>query len=175
MALKDYKMLEVEIKAKIDALPVGKRLGELGAKFINQTHQKDVYFRHPCHDFKKTDEALRVRKVKDEYFLTYKGEKLDPETKTRKEIQIRAEKGIFNLLKSLGFSIAGKVEKWRSFYEWKDLKICLDEVKGLGNFLELEGAAWKDKEKMFEILQKLGIEKRKLTRKSYLELLEEPD
>ncbi len=168
-------MLEVEIKAKIEIEPMEKRLGELGAKFINRTHQKDVYFQHPCHDFKKTDEALRVRKVKEEYFLTYKGAKLYPETKTRKEIQIRVEKGIFNLLKNLGFSPMREVEKWRSFYQWKDLKIYLDEVKGLGNFLELEGTSWEDKEKMFGILQKLGIEKRKLTRKSYLELLEEPN
>ncbi|MFQ5835863.1 MAG: class IV adenylate cyclase [bacterium] len=165
-------MLEVEIKAKIEIESIRKRLGELRAKFINRTHQKDIYFRHPCHDFKKTDEALRVRKVKDEYFLTYKGTKLDPETKTRREIQIRVEKGVFNLLKSLGFSPIGEVEKWRSFYQWKDLKIYLDEVKGLGNFLELEGTSWKDKEKMFTLLKKLGIGKRKLTRKSYLELLE---
>lgn len=168
-------MLEVEIKAKIEIEPIKKRLAELGAEFINRTHQKDVYFRHPCRDFKKTDEALRVRNVKDKYFLTYKGSKLDPETKTRKEIQIRIEKGIFNFLKSLGFSAAGEVEKWRSFYQWKDLKIYLDEVKELGNFLELEGTSWKDKEKMFEILEKLGIEKRNLTRKSYFELLEELD
>ncbi|GAH96306.1 unnamed protein product, partial [marine sediment metagenome] len=39
-------------------------------------------------------------------------------------------------------------------------------------FMELEGTSWKHKEKMFELLQKLGIEKRKLTRNSYLELLE---
>ncbi len=165
-------MLEVEIKAKIEIEPMEKRLGELGAEFINRTHQKDVYFRHPCHDFKKSDEALRIRKVEDNYFLTYKGEKLDLETKTRKEIQIRVEKGAFNLLKSLGFSPIREVEKWRSFYQWEDLKIYLDEVKGLGNFMELEGTSWKHKEKMFELLQKLGIEKRKLTRNSYLELLE---
>ncbi|MCK4618022.1 class IV adenylate cyclase, partial [Candidatus Aerophobetes bacterium] len=96
-------------------------------------------------------------------------------TKTRKEIQIRVEKGVFNLLKSLGFSPIREVEKWRSFYQWEDLRIYLDEVKGLGNFMELEGTSWKHKEKMFELLQKLGIEKRKLTRKSYLELLEESD
>ncbi|MFQ6067293.1 MAG: class IV adenylate cyclase [bacterium] len=166
-------MLEVEVKAKIGNLPMEKRLGKLGAEFINRTHQKDVYFQHPCHDFKKTDEALRVRKVKDGYFLTYKGAKLDPETKTRKEIQIRVEKNVLNLLRSLGFSLIGEVEKWRSFYQWKDLRIYLDEVKGLGNFLELEGTSWRNKEKIFRILQKLGIEKRRLTRKSYLELLEE--
>lgn len=165
-------MLEVEIKANIETQPIEQKLGMLGAKFIHRTHQKDVYFQHPCHDFKKTDEALRVRKVKDGYFLTYKGAKLDPETKTRKEIQIRVEKNVLNLLRSLGFSVAGEVEKWRSFYRWKDLRIYLDDVKGLGNFLELEGTSWKDKEKIFRILEKLGIEKRKLTRKSYLELLE---
>lgn len=53
----------------------------------------DLYFQHPCRDFAKTDEGFRVRCQdyeggESQCFLTYKGPKIDPETKTRKEIDI---------------------------------------------------------------------------------------
>lgn len=45
-----------------------RRLGELGTEFIRDQHQLDTYFYHPCRDFKRNDEALRVRVVVDKYF-----------------------------------------------------------------------------------------------------------
>lgn len=164
-------MLEVEIKARIKIKEIKEILDELGAKFIKEEEQRDLYFSHPSRDFGKTDEALRVREIKNDYFLTYKGRKFDPQTKTREEIEVKTEKGILELLKRLNFSVKGRVEKKRALYKCDDLKICLDKVKGLGEFLEIEGDSLKDKEKMFKLLKKLNIEREKLIRKSYLELL----
>jgi len=164
-------MLEVEIKAKIKIEGIEHKLSTLGAKLLGEENQTDVYFSHPCRDFKKTDEALRVRKIKDEYFLTYKGPKLDQETKTREEIQIKVNGQILELLKKLGFSRVKEVDKKRRIYEWDNLRICLDRVKNLGEFLEIESKLWKDKRKIFELLKKLGISTRGLIRKSYLEML----
>ncbi len=166
-------MLEVEIKVRIEIEEIKEKLSKLGAKLINEEHQVDTYFHHPCRDFKKNDEALRVRKVAGEHFLTYKGKKLDSQTKTRKEIEIKVDKRVFNLLQSLAFSPAIKVEKQRSFYEWSNLRIFLDKVEGLGEFLEIEGDSWEDRERIFQLLDKLGIQRNKLIRKSYLELIEE--
>lgn len=58
-------MLEVEIKTRIDIEEIKDKLSKLGAKFIREQHQLDTYFYHPCRDFKKNDEALRVRVVAD--------------------------------------------------------------------------------------------------------------
>ena len=54
--------------------------------------QEDIYFNSPIVDFAKTDEALRIRTTKqgDEkhIFITYKGAKIDSESKTREEIEL---------------------------------------------------------------------------------------
>jgi len=166
-------MLEVEIKVRIEIEEIKEKLSKLGAKLINEEHQIDTYFHHPCRDFKKSDEALRVRMVAGQYFLAYKGKKLDSQTKTRKEIEIKVDKRVFNLLQSLAFSPVIKVEKQRSFYKWSNLRIFLDKVEGLGEFLEIEGDSWEDRERIFQLLDKLGIQRNKPIRKSYLELIEE--
>lgn len=164
------KMIEVEIKARIKIKEIKEILDKLRAKFIKEEEQRDIYLSHPSRDFGKTDEALRVREIKDNYFLTYKGRKFDPQTKAREEIEVKTEKEIIELLKRLNFSIKGRVEKKRVLYEWNNLKICLDKVKGLGEFLEIEGNNLEDKKKMFKLLKKLNIERKNLIRKSYLEM-----
>jgi len=166
-------MLEVEVKVRINIEKVKNKLSNLGVKFIRDQHQLDTYFSHPCRDFKKSDEALRVRITANKYFLTYKGKKLDSQTKTRNEVEIEVNSKIFNLLKALGFSEIRKIEKQRSFYRWDNLGVYLDKVEGLGEFLEVEGNSWEDKKKIFQLLEKLGIKKNRLIRKSYLELVGE--
>ena len=52
-------MLEVEIKAKIKIKEIKEILDKLGAKFIKEEKQRDIYFSHPLRDFGKTDEAFR--------------------------------------------------------------------------------------------------------------------
>lgn len=166
-------MLEVEIKARVKIKQIQSKLNDIGARSLGEEHQRDIYFSHPCRDFKERDEALRVRRIKNEYFLTYKGPKLDEETKTREEIEIKVGKGIVSLLEKLGFSKLREIEKKRSFYQWENLAISLDKVEGLGEFLEVEGKSYIDKERIFKLLKKLGISRKELIRESYLEMLEE--
>lgn len=167
------EMLEVEIKAEAKIEEIKRNIKGMRACFIKKEIQEDTYFHHPCRDFKAKDEALRVREVEGAYFLTYKGKKQDSETKTRPEIETKVGKTIFDILKNLGFSEARKILKKRYTYRWDRLKIHLDRVEGLGEYVEVEGGALKDKEKMARLLKGLGIPERKLIRKSYLEMLEE--
>ena len=109
-------MLEVEIKAEVKIRGIEKKIRDLGARFIKKELQEDTYFRHPCRDFKAKDEALRVRMVEGEYFLTYKGERQDPETKTRLEIETKVARTILGILKVLGFSEMRKIVKEREVY-----------------------------------------------------------
>ena len=166
-------MLEVEIKAKVRIRGIEKKIRDLGARFIKKELQEDTYFCHPCRDFKAKDEALRVRMVEGDYFLTYTGERQDPETKARPEIETKVGGTILDILKFLGFSEVRKILKERDVYGWGRLKICLDRVQGLGEFLEVEGKDWEDKEKIFGLLERLSIPRERLIRKSYLEMLEE--
>jgi len=165
-------MLEVEVKAKIKNLKeFEKILKSINAKFLKEEIQEDIYFNHPYRDFAETDEALRIRKINNEVFLTYKGKRLDTETKTREEIEINCGEKISEILTKLGFNAVATVKKIRKEYEFENLHICVDDVEHLGNFVEIEGKDMKDKTKIFGILNIFGIEKSESITKSYLELL----
>jgi adenylate cyclase class 2 len=79
------------------------------------------------------------------------------------------------ILVSLGFLPYGEVRKHRTKYKLGEVIFALDEVEGLGAFLEIEipgEGDWSGKRKrVLDILAQLGI--RESIRKSYLELLEE--
>src|SRR5207253_11380761 len=126
-------------------------LAELGARFTDSIEQTDHYFKHPARDFAKTDEALRLRQVGAENFITYKGPRVDSTTKTRRELELPLPSGpemneqFAALLTALGFRPVGVVRKRRrkALLAWEGHKVelAVDEVAGLGSFLELEIAA----------------------------------
>ncbi|RLI72976.1 class IV adenylate cyclase [Archaeoglobales archaeon] len=170
--------MEVEVKFKAyDG--VEERIKEM-ADFVIEKFEEDLYFNHPCKDFKESDEALRVRKDKEGIKVTYKGAKVDKETKSREEIKLKVDdfdKSI-DLFKKLGFKPVREVVKLRRIYRIGDAIICYDEVKGLGNFVEIEIESDFDgfeeaKQRVFKIAKMLGFNPKDNIRKSYLELLEE--
>lgn len=177
-------MIEVEVKAKIDSFEdMEKRLNELGALKSKKEFQEDMYFNSPVVDFAKTDEALRIRTTKENektnIFITYKGPKIDKNSKTRKEIEMGiddSEKcaGIFE---AIGFRKVRAVRKNRQYFTYKNFEISLDDVEGLEPYMEIEialedGSDYDDAQKsIFELFEKLGITDG-FERTSYLELLE---
>lgn len=110
--------------------------------------QCDTYFAHPARDFAETDEAFRIRSVIDDNCLTYKGPVVDRLAKTREEIEIAFASGsdsrdqFSQMLQRLGFKPVRSVAKTRRMFHlnWnqKELEIVLDDVEGLGAFIEIE-------------------------------------
>jgi len=134
-------MLEVEAKAHLpEPERVIPQIIELGGREIYFTVQRDTYYRHPNRDFAQTDEALRIREEQGRSFITYKGPKLDAETKTREELEVPLvdPKDLCALLLRLGFEPVAVVEKRRRGYLVGTLEVTVDEVKGLGFLLEVE-------------------------------------
>ena len=134
-------MLEIELKARCASHEDMRATLELkGAVRGRSVNERDQYFNHPSRDFKETNEALRLRLEDDQCRVTYKGPRLGGIAKTRFE----AETGIGDLetmtviLEKLGFVKSGAVEKTREFYTLGDITVCLDDVKTLGTFIELE-------------------------------------
>jgi adenylate cyclase class 2 len=82
-----------------------------------------------------------------------------------------------NILTSLGFSPIATVTKKRKNYRLGDFLIALDEVRNLGNFIEVEISAedakkYEEKvESIFKFIEKLGLNRNSTIRKSYLELM----
>jgi adenylate cyclase, class 2 len=140
---------EVEQKFPIGDLgEIERHLITLGAVIEPPVVQVDLYFAHPARDFAQTDEALRIRRVGDESFITYKGAKIDQATKTRSEIELPLSTGEQSvtdwseLLEALGFRPVANVRKsrWSARLQWqgREVEVALDEVDGLGKFVELE-------------------------------------
>ncbi len=174
----------VEVEAKI-VLPgcdllrvVEERLRGLGAVHEESVVEEDTYYQHPCRDFAETDEALRIRRVDGRYELTYKGPKrVIDGSKAREEItiQLLSASQVARLLEALGFRPVAVVRKRRDYYRLGDIAVSLDEVDGLGCFLEAEyrgeGEAEEAARAIREALEKLGVAGYETTTKSYLELI----
>lgn len=169
-------MIEMEIKAYLTDEALQNFLA-LTPKFISLSVQSDVYYNAPNRDFKKTDEALRIRVSNGHAEVTYKGPKLDTETKAREEINVKIDdyQKFDNILRILNFRSIRSVDKVRRQYEFEGVNIMVDEVKDLGRFLEVEVLVEDNfdaaKQHVFSILKRAGVEKGELTRESYLELL----
>jgi adenylate cyclase class 2 len=164
--------LEIEVKVK-SSQKLEREVRRTSAFVENQVHS-DIYYNSPERDFSKTDEALRVRREGKRITLTYKGPKLDKVTKSREEIIVPVGEGINELLLSLGFRKTLEVQKEREFRRKGQIKITLDEVRGLGNFIEfeiegddLEGG----KKEIFSYMKTLSLSQKDSITKSYLELL----
>ena len=172
-------MIEVEIKVKIDDKDkVVEQLKNLGFKFIKKKFQEDIYFNGIDRDFRETDEALRIRDEDGNFFVTYKGPKIDKISKTREEIEVRIEdkEKMRQIFKKLGFKEVPPIRKIREIYKKGDIEASIDDVEGLGLFLELEKSISDINEKdrildeLMGILKSLNISKDNIIRKSYLEL-----
>ncbi len=168
-------MIEIEVKARAKA-DTEDRIRAIGATMLGTESHVDLYFNSSTRDFRKTDEALRIRIKGDGARLTYKGPKLDCDTKSRLErtVKIDNPSEMEKILVNLGFLPTVIVRKLRTKYSLGDVILALDDVEGLGLFLEVEAKSesdWlKQKEKVLSILSSLGLGES--IRNSYLELLE---
>jgi adenylate cyclase class 2 len=142
-------LLEVEMKFPVaDFQTLERRLAEWGATQRTERRDADHYFNAPDRDFARTDEALRMRRIGEANFVTYKGPKRDLQTKTRTEVEVPLAPGdaaaddFCRILCHLGYRPVAVVRKKRRVYHLDrdgfPLEVCLDEVDGLGPFAELE-------------------------------------
>jgi adenylate cyclase class 2 len=192
-------MIEVEIKVRIsDPDLIKKKFEEHQGSYKFFLLHEDTYYNMPkgLRDFKQTDEALRLRtsirfdsnnkyNPQDiDYFITYKGKKIDKLTKTREEIDIKIEdiEKMKELLKLLGFQEVLTIKKERELFlfQYKNYKIeaLIDFLPALGQyFVEVEYLSdskeeiEESREMLFEFLGLFGIHKEDSIKKSYLELI----
>ncbi len=182
-------MTEVELKAKLtdtQAAAMPERLSALGFTHSAALGETDLYFNGGKeHDFRRTDEALRLRRYRDltagaeENLMTYKGPKTDQRSNTRVEYETKVGDldTARKLLEALGFQAQFTVDKTRHEYTDGCVTACLDTVDGLGSFLELEillddgGGREHAVDQLLALLDQLEVSREALGRKSYLELL----
>ena len=184
--------LEVEIKFRVkNVAELERRLVLLGGSgFGEPASESDSFFQHPSRNFVQTDECLRLRERvffdgTSEHSLTYKGPKIDNNTKTRQEIElpITEPERWERLLAALGFCQAASVQKFRRrqrlTVNHRHIDIVLDTLPALPEsarlFVEIETLATEaDVEEcralILDIARQLGLSNP--IRESYLKLVQ---
>jgi adenylate cyclase class 2 len=178
-------MLEVEVKYRAaDLKRLEANLHRFSARLTEEREDADAYFNAPHRDFAKTDEALRVRRIGTANFVTYKGPKIDANTKTRREIEVPLADGaksaeqFQNLLQAIGFKPVAVVRKKRRLFELSregyTLHVSLDDVELVGTYAEVEIVApeaevERARAAVLRLAAELGLTESE--RRSYLELL----
>lgn len=141
-------MIEVEVKLPVpDPDGMKTRILEAGFKEKHFIEEHDVYFDNAAGNIRANGEALRVRETTDRLTgkkqaqINYKGKKLDTQTMTRRELETGVEDGAVcrEILQAIGYApVEPEVVKVRAMLQKDFITACLDDVQGLGSFLELE-------------------------------------
>ena len=173
-------MYEVELKVAADHGPVRDRLTALDADPLGAVEQTDTYYEHPVRDFAETDEAFRIRREtaggETDARVTYKGPLVEEASKTREEFETGVDDGatMERLLEELGFEPFETVEKRRERFAQDGYTVTIDEVTGLGEYVEVETAARAvepAREGAVDLMTDLGLDPGDQIRTSYLGLL----
>ena len=176
-------MYEVEVKVRTAHHPVRERLDVIDASSAGTVVQEDTYYDAPDRDFAETDEALRIRRETDDegertVKLTYKGPLVEATSKTRAEAEttVADDEALATILDALGFDPAATVRKERERYLVDGYTVTLDDVDGLGQFVECETTAPESdiksaREGVYDLLNCLELDPDEQVRTSYLGLL----
>lgn len=164
-------MLEIEVKIKIDDLESTRnKILTAGASLFKERYfEKNSLYDFPGGDLYQKNQALRLRKINKKIYLTFKGtERKSRKFKIREEFEteIKNERQIFKILKSLGLKTVFNYEKYRTVFVYKKLKICLDELS-IGNYIEIEG----QQSDIVRFSQLLGYSKKDFIKSDYIQML----
>jgi adenylate cyclase, class 2 len=143
------RLWEVEQKFHLEDEPAMEAaLQELDFEICGIEQHHDTYWQHPAKDFRKSDEAFRIRRINDIACMTYKGPReVTATVKTREEIELDINASQYEqwlrMLGLLGFQPQPAVVKSRHLYrstrpEWHGIVVAVDHVEQLGAFVEIE-------------------------------------
>lgn len=160
--------LNLELKIKVNShKQIESALKKNGAEFKGILKQKDVYYKTKTGLLKLRIEGKSFTLIK--YLRDEKGKRW-----SNYELLDLRGKNPEKYLESI-LNIDAVVEKKRKLYLYDNTRVHLDEVKGLGNFLELETllvAGKSDATRRFDFVkQMLGIENHEQIRASYRNLI----
>lgn len=180
------KTTEVELQAQVENIAPLVALLDKEGEFKYTNNQRDQYFSPAHRDFLSAnpiEEWLRLRDADGVFTLNYKKWHLDDEGRglyaDEYETKIESLEMGEKILTALDAKPIVVVEKERKAWKYKDYEICLDSVKGLGDFVELEYVGSRDggldhkeiMEEMIDFLKSLGCGALTLNHSGYPALL----
>lgn len=187
----EYTPVEVEVKIPVhDVEDTIKRLEQCGFRMAGTCREEDVYYNSPHYDLREHDKALRIRRVTDpdtgktRAEFNCKGPKLDQVSVSRTELEMRLETPeiLERILEELTFlPVPYVVRKTRFTYTKGRITAAVDQVEGLGDYLELEIIGQGEEQRpaclkeIETVMKELGYEQKDTIRTSYLSMLQKKD
>ena len=166
-------MQNIEIKAKYEDLDRAENIArKVGANFESSIHQLDTYFF-------VNDGRLKLREIStgtNQLIYYVRPNQAGPKTSAYHIYPVEAPKQLEKIL-AAALGIWKSVEKQREVYLFDEVRVHLDKVKSLGNFLELEGvvSSGSDKDKIREkvdwLISQFEVRNHELIEVSYSDLV----
>lgn len=174
------------VQVKFEGLVSAEKLYKIGARPIASVEQDDHYYNPHDRDLRKTKEVLRVREEGKDLMLTYKGPKHKSEDfLVRDEIPpIKIDRKIADwFFTKYGREIT-EITKRREIFLLDGIIIARDHevtrygkergtILELGDFTEIscnEIVGKRDREKIAQVIEKLGLNPKKAITESYIEM-----
>lgn len=155
--------IEIEIRAKAP-INIKGLLAEMGAQKKGEYSQKDKYFMF------REGFIFRVRNNKI-FTIKCNTDKRDNGW-YEWESEVKETAGLEKILLKCGFKIFGVIDKRREQYKYKEFEINLDDIKGLGRYIEIEiFHSNKDAglKKIKDLMREMGI--KKMINKGYINMI----
>lgn len=163
---------EVQIKAFLDDKGIpSSELEKIGFKKCSSSFQYDIYYFAPNWKPPYCSELMRIRKENGKYFLAYKGPVCKGPLRVRPKIEFEVGLGMRDVLQQLGYGeLLSLIKLRKRFVNIDNLEIVVDEFGNEGSFLEFRVKTLEEKDKIPELLRKLGIKEKDITEQSYVEI-----
>ncbi len=160
-------MKEVEVKARLrDEAQVIQKLLALDVSLSKPMTQKDIVFFPKGLAFEDRHDALalRIRDQDGRYIFTYKKPDKNNLDKIEYETDITDPAAMEKICLALDLEEIVRINKSRRKANHGGYEICLDEVEGLGSFIEVEkmtedGDSEQIQAELFAFLKTLGVTK----------------
>ena len=130
---KTTKEIGIKIKISLKKYKYLDSFLQTNAKFICKSNQHDIYYKINKDNY----EYLRIRKHGNKKTLTYKKWQNNINC-DEYEVEIDSVENLDKIFNMLGLNQIVVVDKIRKIYNYNQYKISLDDVKGLGHFIEIE-------------------------------------
>ena len=171
--------MEIEAKYKVDQLDnFAEQVKQLQGRLLQKVLQRDRFFDRPDKSLLKSNSGLRLREQRSQSStvasMCFKGPRLQGDYKKRQELEfeISDHQQAKQLLEALGYIQTMIVEKSRQLWQLDQCLVCLDNVTGLGCFVEIEGP---DENDIRTTAVKMGLDKSPNIIDSYAMLLTEKE
>jgi homotetrameric cytidine deaminase len=173
----DASIRNVELKASDPdpARTLGRALA-LGAEDKGEIRQRDTYFTGAHGRLKLREQQAGGSPLWDELIEYSRADSTDARTSTYRRVPVADAAALQEALDA-AYGTLVTVTKRRRLLLWEGVRIHLDEVEGLGSFVEFEAVAeagsdlTAEHEKVERLRAELGIEDRDLVARSYSDLL----